>query len=204
VSTDEVFGSLGPTGAFDEETPYHPNSPYAATKAASDMLVRAWRHTYGLPIVITNSSNNYGPRQYPEKLIPVVIQSILHRRPIPVFGDGMQVREWLYVEDHCEALWLVLTRGREGETYCIGGRHERPNLRTVEMICDLVDELRPELGGNSRRLVRFVADRPGHDRRYAMDSTKIERELGWRPRMDFAAGLRQTVAWYMEHVGVAR
>ncbi len=199
VSTDEVFGSLGPEGRFTESTPYHPNSPYAATKAAGDMLVRAWRHTYGLPIVITNSSNNYGPNQYPEKLIPLTIQCVVARKPIPVYGDGMQLRDWLHVDDHCEALWLVLNRGREGETYCISGRSEWPNLRTVEMICDLVDDLRLDLGGNSRRLITFVADRPGHDRRYAMDSGKVERELGWTPKTRFDAGLRQTVAWYLEH-----
>ena len=199
VSTDEVFGSLGATGRFSETTAHAPNSPYAASKSASDMLVRAWQRTYGLPIVVTSSTNNYGPHQYPEKLIPVVIGCLVERRPIPVYGDGLHVRDWLYVEDHCEALWLVLTRGREGETYCIGGGNEWANLRVVELICDVVDELRPALGGNSRRLIRLVADRPGHDRRYAMDASKIERELGWRPQTGFEAGIRRTVGWYFEH-----
>lgn len=199
VSTDEVYGSLGPTGAFTETTPYAPNSPYSASKAASDLLVRAYHHTYGLPAVITHCSNNYGPYQFPEKLIPVVIQSALARQPIPVYGDGRHVRDWLYVLDHVEALWLVLTRGRLGEHYNIGGDNEWPNLRIVERICDLIDEYRPDLGGNSRRLITFVADRPGHDRRYAVDASKIRRELGWQPAHDFAQGLRETVRWYLDH-----
>ncbi|MCS7091299.1 MAG: dTDP-glucose 4,6-dehydratase [Verrucomicrobiota bacterium] len=199
VSTDEVYGSLGPTGYFTETTPYAPNSPYSASKAASDMLVRAYHHTYGLPALITNCSNNYGPYQYPEKLIPVVIQSALQRRPIPVYGDGLNVRDWLYVLDHAEALWQVLTRGRIGETYNIGGNNEWPNLRIVERICDLIDEFRPDLGGHSRRLITFVKDRPGHDRRYAIDATKIRRELGWQPAHSFDQGLRETVRWYLEH-----
>ena len=199
VSTDEVYGSLGPVGKFTEETPYAPNSPYSASKAASDMLVRAYYHTYGLPAVISNCSNNYGPFQFPEKLIPVVIQSVLGRRPIPVYGDGMNVRDWLFVLDHAEALWSVLTKGGSGQTYNIGGNNEWPNLRIVERICDLVDELRPDLGGNSRKLITFVKDRPGHDRRYAIDASKISRELGWKPRHDFEAGLRSTVSWYVEH-----
>ncbi|MBM3883519.1 MAG: dTDP-glucose 4,6-dehydratase [Verrucomicrobia bacterium] len=199
VSTDEVYGSLGPTGAFTESTPYAPNSPYSASKAASDMLVRAYHHTYGLPVVITNCSNNYGPRQFPEKLIPVVIQSLLARKPIPVYGDGLNVRDWLYVEDHAQALWQVLTRGRAGETYNVGGANEWPNLRIVEKLCDLVDELAPELGGQSRRLIAFVKDRPGHDRRYAIDAAKLHRELGWKPAHDFEAGLRLTVRWYLDH-----
>jgi dTDP-glucose 4,6-dehydratase len=199
VSTDEVFGSLGPIGKFCETTPYAPNSPYSASKAGSDMLVRAWHHTYGLPVVITNCANNFGPRQFPEKLIPVVIQSVLARKPIPVYGDGMQVRDWLYVGDHCEAVWEVLMRGRDGETYCIGGNSEWPNIRVVELICDLVDELRPELGGDSRRLITHVADRPGHDRRYAIDASKMERELGWKPSREFQAGIRETVCWYLEN-----
>jgi dTDP-glucose 4,6-dehydratase len=194
-----VYGSLGPTGKFTEESPYAPNSPYSASKAAADMLVRAYHHTYGLPTVITNCSNNYGPFQYPEKLIPVVIQSALNRRPIPVYGDGMNVRDWLFVLDHAEALWSVLQRGGTGQTYNIGGNNEWPNLRIVEQICDLVDELRPGLGGNSRNLITFVRDRLGHDRRYAIDAGKISRELGWEPRHDFEAGLRLTVAWYVEH-----
>jgi dTDP-glucose 4,6-dehydratase len=199
VSTDEVFGSLGPIGKFCETTPYAPNSPYSASKAGSDMLVRAWHHTYGLPVVITNCANNFGPRQFPEKLIPVVIQSVLARKPIPVYGDGMQVRDWLYVGDHCEAVWEVLVRGRDGETYCIGGNSEWPNIRVVELICDLVDELRPELRGDSRRLITHVADRPGHDRRYAIDASKMERELGWKPSREFQAGIRETVCWYLEN-----
>jgi dTDP-glucose 4,6-dehydratase len=199
VSTDEVYGSLGPTGYFTETTPYAPNSPYSASKASSDLLVRAYHHTYGLPAVITNCSNNYGPYQFPEKLIPVVIQSLLARQPVPVYGDGMNVRDWLYVRDHCEALWLVLTRGRDGETYNIGGLNEWPNLRLVELICDLVDELAPHLGGQSRRLITFVKDRPGHDRRYAIDAGKIQRELGWRPAHTFEQGIRETVQWYLTH-----
>jgi dTDP-glucose 4,6-dehydratase len=199
VSTDEVFGSLGPAGCFTETTPYAPNSPYSASKAASDLLVRAYHHTYGLPAVITNCSNNYGPYQFPEKLIPVVIQSCLARRPIPVYGDGLNVRDWLFVRDHAEALWRVLTRGRDGETYNIGGHNEWPNLRIVERICDLVDELAPHLGGHTRRLITFVPDRPGHDRRYAIDASKIQRELGWSPAHTFERGLRETVQWYLDH-----
>jgi dTDP-glucose 4,6-dehydratase len=199
VSTDEVFGSLGPTGYFCETTPYAPNSPYSASKAGSDMLVRAWHHTYGMPIVITNCSNNYGPYQYPEKLIPVVIQSVLARRPIPVYGDGLNVRDWLYVVDHCEALWQVLKRGQDGETYCIGGCNEWANIRIVELICDLIDELRPSAGGKSRQLVEFVKDRPGHDRRYAIDASKVISELNWKPAHSFEEGLRETVRWYLNH-----
>jgi dTDP-glucose 4,6-dehydratase len=199
VSTDEVFGSLGATGFFTETTPYAPNSPYSASKAASDMLVRACHHTYGLPALITNCSNNYGPRQFPEKLIPVVIQSILARQPIPVYGDGMNVRDWLYVGDHCEALWTVLTQGKPGETYNVGGNNEKANLHLVQQICDLIDEMKPELGGGSRRLITFVTDRPGHDRRYAIDAGKIERELGWTPAHTFETGIRETVAWYLRN-----
>ncbi|MGD0087730.1 MAG: dTDP-glucose 4,6-dehydratase [Verrucomicrobiota bacterium] len=199
VSTDEVYGSLGPTGLFEETTPYAPNSPYSASKAASDMLVRAHHHTYGLPTVITNCSNNYGPYQFPEKLIPVVIQSVLARRPVPVYGDGLNVRDWLYVRDHAEALWLVLTRGKPGETYNIGGHNEWANLRIVELICDLIDELAPRLGGDSRQLISFVKDRPGHDRRYAIDATKIKNELGWTPAHKFEQGIRETIQWYLDH-----
>jgi dTDP-glucose 4,6-dehydratase len=199
VSTDEVFGSLGPTGYFTETTPYAPNSPYSASKAASDMLVRAYHHTYGLPAVITNCSNNYGPFQFPEKLIPVVIQSLLARKPVPVYGDGMNVRDWLYVRDHAQALWLVLTRGRDGETYNIGGHNEWANLRIVELICDIVDELAPKAGGNSRKLISFVKDRLGHDRRYAIDASKIQRELGWTPAHRFEDGIRETVRWYLDN-----
>jgi dTDP-glucose 4,6-dehydratase len=182
VSTDEVYGSLGATGFFTETTPYAPNSPYSSSKASSDMLVRAYHHTYGLPTVITNCSNNYGPYQFPEKLIPVVIQSILARKPVPVYGDGLNVRDWLYVRDHDEALWLVLTRGKLGETYNIGGHNEWANLHIVQLICDTIDEFVPKLGGDSRKLITFVKDRLGHDRRYAIDASKIQRELGWTPR----------------------
>lgn len=199
VSTDEVFGSLGPTGFFTETTPYAPNSPYSASKAASDMLVRAYHHTYGLPAVITNCSNNYGPYQFPEKLIPVVIQSALSRKPIPVYGDGMNVRDWLYVRDHAEALWTIMSRGKIGETYNIGGRNEWPNIRIVETICDLIDEFKPDAGGHTRKLIQFVKDRPGHDRRYAIDASKIERELGWTPAHKFEGGIRETVRWYIDN-----
>ena len=197
VSTDEVYGSLGSTGLFTETTPYAPNSPYSASKASSDLLVRAYHHTYGMPTVITNCSNNYGPYQFPEKLIPVVIQSVLERKPVPVYGDGMNVRDWLYVRDHAEALWVVLRQGRVGQTYNIGGHNEWANLRIVELICDLVDELQPQLGGGSRRLITFVKDRLGHDRRYAIDATKIKNELGWLPAHTFEKGIRETVNWYI-------
>ncbi len=201
ASTDEVYGSLGPTGRFTESTPYAPNSPYSASKAAADMLVRSCHHTYGLNTVITNCSNNYGPFQFPEKLIPVVIQSVLARQPIPVYGDGMNVRDWLFVRDHAEALWLALSRGQAGETYNIGGHNEWANLRIVELICDLIDEMAPQLGGHSRKLITFVKDRPGHDRRYAIDASKIERELGWRPAHTFESGIRETVRWYLDKQG---
>jgi dTDP-glucose 4,6-dehydratase len=197
VSTDEVYGSLGATGYFTESTPYAPNSPYSASKASSDFLVRSYHHTYRLPVVTTNCSNNYGPYQFPEKLIPVIIENVLARRPIPVYGDGMNVRDWLYVRDHAEALWQVLTRGNDGETYNIGGHNEWANLRIVELICDLMDELAPQWGGNSRQFITFVKDRPGHDRRYAIDAGKIERELGWKPAHTFETGLRETVQWYL-------
>jgi dTDP-glucose 4,6-dehydratase len=199
VSTDEVYGSLGAGGYFTETTPYAPNSPYSASKAASDLLVRAYHHTYGLPVVTTNCSNNYGPYQFPEKLIPVIIEAICHRRPIPVYGDGLNVRDWLYVGDHAEALWQVLTRGRDGETYNIGGHNECSNIRIVEMICDTMDTLAPHLGGGSRRLIQFVKDRPGHDRRYAIDAGKIQKELGWRPAHTFETGLRETIQWYLDN-----
>jgi dTDP-glucose 4,6-dehydratase len=199
VSTDEVYGSLGPTGYFSETTPYAPNSPYSASKASSDLLVRAYHHTYGLPVVTTNCSNNYGPYQFPEKLIPVIIQAIWRRQPIPVYGDGLNVRDWLYVRDHAEALWLVLTRGRDAETYNIGGHNEWSNLRIVELICDLMDAMAPQLGGKSRRLITFVKDRPGHDRRYAIDAGKIEKELGWKPAHTFETGIRETIQWYLDN-----
>ena len=199
VSTDEVYGSLGPTGRFTETTPYAPNSPYSASKASSDLLVRAYHHTYGLPVVITNCSNNFGPYQFPEKLIPVIIQCVLARQPIPIYGDGTNVRDWLYVIDHAEALWQVLTRGRDGEVYNIGGNNEQPNIRIVELICDLIDEMAPHLGGSSRKLISFVKDRPGHDRRYAIDASKIQRELGWKPAHTFECSLRDTVRWYLDN-----
>jgi dTDP-glucose 4,6-dehydratase len=199
VSTDEVYGSLGATGFFVETTPYAPNSPYSASKASSDMLVRAYHHTYGMNTVITNCSNNYGPLQFPEKLIPVVIQNVLARKPLPVYGDGMNVRDWLYVRDHAEALWQVATRGKEAETYNIGGHNEWANIKIVELICDLIDELSPQLGGNSRKLISFVKDRPGHDRRYAIDATKIKNELGWVPAHTFETGIRETVKWYIDN-----
>lgn len=200
VSTDEVYGSLGPNDpAFNETTSCAPNSPYSASKAASDMLVRSYHHTYGLPALITRCSNNYGPYQFPEKLIPVVIQSVLNRQSIPVYGDGQNVRDWLHVGDHCQALWTVLTRGKVGETYNVGGQNELANLHLVQQICDVIDELNPSLGGNSRSLITFVTDRPGHDRRYAIDSCKIQRELGWKPAHTFEAGIHETVAWYLDH-----
>jgi dTDP-glucose 4,6-dehydratase len=199
VSTDEVYGSLGATGLFTETTPYAPNSPYSASKASSDMLVHAYHHTYGLPTVITNCSNNYGPFQFPEKLVPVIIQNVLVRKAIPVYGDGMNVRDWLYVRDHAEALWTVLGKGKLGETYNIGGHNEWANLRIVELICDTIDEFMPQLGGDSRKLISFVKDRAGHDRRYAIDATKIQRELGWTPAHKFEQGIRETIRWYLDH-----
>jgi dTDP-glucose 4,6-dehydratase len=200
VSTDEVFGSLGPRGAFTEETPYAPNSPYSASKAAADHFVRAFHHTYGLPTLTTNCSNNYGPYQFPEKLIPLMILNALEGKPLPVYGDGGNIRDWLYVEDHCRAVRLVLQSGRLGETYNIGGRCERTNLQVVRALCAAVDELRPALPhAPCSSLITFVADRPGHDRRYAIDCSKIERELGWAPLEDFESGLRRTVQWYLDH-----
>jgi dTDP-glucose 4,6-dehydratase len=198
VSTDEVYGSLGPTGAFTETTPYAPNSPYSASKAASDHFVRAFHHTYGLPVLTTNCSNNYGPRQFPEKLIPLMILNAVHGKPLPIYGDGLNVRDWLYVEDHCRAIEAVIQRGRPGEVYNIGGNCERTNRAIVEHICRIVDELCPQLMHRPcSQLVRFVADRPGHDRRYAIDCTKIERELGWSPEVTFEEGLRHTIEWYL-------
>jgi dTDP-glucose 4,6-dehydratase len=201
VSTDEVFGSLGAEGFFTETTPYAPNSPYAASKASADHLVRAYFHTYGLPALTTNCSNNYGPYQFPEKLIPLVILNALEEKALPIYGDGKNVRDWLYVGDHCEALHLAAEKGTPGQTYNIGGRCERTNLDLVSALCDALDRLAPRArsGAAYRDLITFVADRPGHDRRYAIDSTKIERELGWRPRTSFGEGLMQTVAWYLEH-----
>ena len=201
VSTDEVFGSLEPDDpAFHEGTPYSPRSPYAASKAASDHLARAWQHTYGLPVLISNCSNNYGPYHFPEKLIPLTLINILLGRPIPVYGDGRNVRDWLYVEDHCRALDRILEAGAPGRTYCIGGCNEVANLDLVHQLCDLMDELAPELPVQpSRDLIRFVADRPGHDRRYAIDASRLQHELGWQPQVTVAEGLRRTVAWYLAH-----
>jgi len=200
VSTDEVYGSLGPTGEFSETTPYAPNSPYSASKAASDHFVRAFHHTYGLPVLITNCSNNYGPFQFPEKLIPLMILNALEGKPLPVYGDGSNVRDWLYVEDHCRAIRRVLQSGRSGEVYNIGGNCERTNLQVVRAICEAVDELRPGLPhAPCSSLITFVKDRPGHDLRYAIDATKIQRELGWHPEHDFESGLRRTVQWYLDN-----
>lgn len=198
ISTDEVFGSLGATGRFSEATPYDPRSPYSASKAGSDHLVQAWHHTYGLPVVLTNCSNNYGPWQFPEKLIPVVILKAAAGEPIPLYGDGANVRDWLYVEDHVEALLLAATSGELGRSYCVGGHGERTNKQVVQAICALMDELRPA-GSPHAGLITPVADRPGHDRRYAIDPERISTELGWQPRHDFNQGLRETVAWYLAH-----
>ncbi len=197
VSTDEVFGALGPTGKFREDTPYAPNSPYSASKAGSDHLVRAYHHTYGLPVLTTNCSNNYGPRQHPEKLIPLAISRMVRGEPIPIYGDGQQVRDWLYVEDHCAGIETVLAAGRLGEVYCIGGDNEQRNLDLVDRLCDLVDAHLGRPQGTSRALKTFVTDRPGHDRRYAIDATRMREELGWRPEVDFGTGLERTVAWYL-------
>jgi len=208
VSTDEVYGSLGPSGRFSEDTPYAPNSPYAASKASADHLVRAYGKTYGLPVVITNCSNNYGPYQFPEKLIPLVTLNAVDGRPLPIYGDGGNVRDWLYVDDHCSGLLLVLQRGRVGEKYNVGGGGEQNNLEIVDRICDALEELRPAASNAAlrhagvdtyRQLKTFVPDRPGHDRRYAIDASKIRRELGWAPRRSFDAGVRETVRWYLEH-----
>jgi dTDP-glucose 4,6-dehydratase len=200
VSTDEVYGSLSADApAFTETHPYEPNSPYSASKAASDHLVRAWHHTYGLPAVTTNCSNNYGPYHFPEKLIPLMIVNALAGKPLPVYGDGQQVRDWLYVGDHCNAIRAVLAGGRLGETYNIGGWNEKPNIEIVKTVCALLDELRPDPAGSYTRLITYVKDRPGHDRRYAIDARKIERELGWRPAETFDSGIRKTVQWYLAH-----
>ncbi|HER27568.1 MAG TPA: dTDP-glucose 4,6-dehydratase, partial [Rhodospirillales bacterium] len=200
VSTDEVYGSLGATGLFTEESQYQPNSPYSASKASSDHLVRAWHETYGLPTVVTNCTNNYGPYQFPEKLIPVVILKILAGEAVPVYGKGENVRDWLYVEDHAQALWRVAEQGIVGQTYCIGGHHEVQNIDIVKGICALMDELAPSHDGKPHDgLITFVEDRPGHDLRYAMDISKIDRDLGWSPDETFESGLRQTVLWYLEN-----
>ncbi|MBS7777063.1 dTDP-glucose 4,6-dehydratase [Acidovorax sp. CCYZU-2555] len=199
VSTDEVYGSLAPDApAFTESHNYEPNSPYSASKAASDHLVRAWHHTYGLPVLTTNCSNNYGPLHFPEKLIPLMIVNALAGKPLPIYGDGMQVRDWLYVKDHCSAIRRVLESGRLGETYNVGGWNEKPNVEIVNMVCTLLDELRPRADGLSyREQISYVKDRPGHDRRYAIDARKLERELGWKPAETFETGIRKTVQWYL-------
>jgi dTDP-glucose 4,6-dehydratase len=200
VSTDEVYGSLGAAGKFRETTAYAPNSPYSASKAASDHLVRAYHHTYGLPVLVSHCSNNYGPYQFPEKLIPLVTLNAVEGKLLPVYGDGRQVRDWLFVEDHCRALAAILSQGKPGEVYNVGGDSEQSNLEVVQAICRLVDELRPDLPHvPCESLITHVTDRPGHDRRYAIDAGKIRRELHWAPREDFASGLRRTVQWYLEH-----
>ena len=200
VSTDEVYGSLAPSDApFTEDKTYEPNSPYSASKAASDHLVRAWHHTYGLPVLTTNCSNNYGPYHFPEKLIPLMIVNALAGKALPIYGDGQNVRDWLYVTDHASAIRAVLAGGRLGETYNIGGWNEMTNLDIVHTVCELLDELRPAPEGSYKRLITYVKDRPGHDRRYAIDARKIERELGWRPAETFATGIRKTIAWYLDH-----
>ncbi len=201
VSTDEVFGSLGATGLFSETTPYAPNSPYSASKAASDHLVRAYHETYGLPVTISNCSNNYGPYQFPEKLVPLMILNALEGKALPVYGDGLQVRDWLYVDDHCSAIWAVMGRGTLGRVYCVGGRCEKPNIEVVHRICDLVDEHAPVLPGEAARrsLITHVKDRLGHDRRYAVDSSRIEQELGWRQAETFESGFEKTVGWYLSN-----
>ncbi|MFT3956807.1 MAG: dTDP-glucose 4,6-dehydratase [Piscinibacter sp.] len=205
VSTDEVYGSLAPAApAFTEQHRYEPNSPYAASKASADHLVRAWHHTYKLPVLTTNCSNNYGPFHFPEKLIPLMIVNALAGKPLPVYGDGMQVRDWLYVGDHCRAIRTVLERGVPGEHYNIGGWNEQANIDIVKQVCALLDEMQPDPAGPRARLITHVADRPGHDRRYAIDARRIERELGWRPQETFASGLRRTVRWYLDHADWVR
>ena len=200
VSTDEVYGSLGPAGYFTEDTPYRPNSPYSASKAASDHLVRAYHKTYGLPATISNCSNNYGPFQFPEKLIPLVIVNALEGKTLPIYGDGQNVRDWLYVDDHCEAVWTVMKGGKRGDTYNIGGQAEMENITIVRMVCDILDEITAPLPGRSRReLIAFVTDRAGHDRRYAIDFSKLHNELNWAPRESFASGLRKTIGWYLKN-----
>ncbi|WP_338431695.1 dTDP-glucose 4,6-dehydratase [Synechococcus elongatus] len=199
ISTDEVYGSLEETGLFTEETRYDPRSPYSASKASSDHLVRAWHHTYGLPVLVTNCSNNYGPWQFPEKLIPVIILNAIAGNPLPIYGDGGNIRDWLYVEDHARALEQVLLNGQVGATYNIGGFNERTNLQVVETLCDLLDELKPR-SQSYRQQMEFVRDRPGHDRRYAIDASRIEKELGWQPQESFESGLRKTVSWYLNHL----
>jgi dTDP-glucose 4,6-dehydratase len=199
VSTDEVYGSLGPTGLFTEETAYDPSSPYSASKAASDHLVRAYQRTYGIQATVSNCSNNYGPYHFPEKLIPLMILNLLEGKELPVYGDGLNVRDWLFVDDHAEALWVILTRGRSGQTYNVGGNNEWTNIAIVKRLIELVAELRGEPASEFSKLIRYVKDRPGHDRRYAIDSSKLQRELGWAPKHDLDGGLRETVRWYTEN-----
>ena len=199
VSTDEVYGSLGPTGKFTEDTPYDPRSPYAASKASSDFLVRAWHETYGLPVILTNCSNNYGPYHFPEKLIPLVILNALNGKPLPIYGDGKNIRDWLYVEDHADALLLVLERGELGRSYNIGGENERTNLELIKTLCGILDRLRPRENGNYENLITFVTDRPGHDARYAINPSRIRDELGWQPSVTLDEGLEKTVRWYLDN-----
>jgi len=200
ISTDEVFGSLGKNGFFTEETPYKPNSPYSASKASSDHLVRAYHKTYDLPMTISNCSNNYGPYQFPEKLIPLMILNALENRPLPVYGEGRNIRDWLYVKDHCLAIWTIMKRGKRGETYNIGGDHEMENIKVVEIICDILDEIQDRDRNQSRReLISFVKDRPGHDLRYAIDFTKLKNDLGWSPKESFESGIRKTIQWYLHN-----
>jgi dTDP-glucose 4,6-dehydratase len=198
ISTDEVYGTLGETGAFSETTPYAPNSPYSASKASSDMIVRSYFHTYGMNVVTTNCSNNYGPKQHSEKLIPTIMRKALSREPIPIYGNGTNVRDWLYVIDHCEGIDLVFQKGKPGETYNVGGRNEWQNIRIVEKICDILDEKRPLNNGSYRQFMTFVQDRPGHDKRYAIDASRLENELGWRAKETFATGIVKTVDWYLQ------
>ena len=199
ISTDEVYGSLGATGLFTEKTPYDPRSPYSASKASSDHMVRAWHHTFGLPVLLSNCSNNYGPYHFPEKLIPLVILNALDGKPLPIYGKGENIRDWLFVEDHARALWLIDRKGKVGETYNIGGRNERTNLQVVQAICRILDKLRPKASGSYADQITFVTDRPGHDLRYAIDADKLRNELGWEPREDFDSGLELTVRWYLEN-----
>lgn len=200
ISTDEVFGTLAQTGLFSEQTPYRPNSPYAASKAASDHLLNAWHKTFGLPVLLTNCSNNYGPYQFPEKLVPLMIINCLHEKPLPVYGQGVNIRDWLYVDDHCRALWQVLHDGRVGESYNIGGGNELKNIDVVKSICAIMDKIKPRTDGKSyQELITFVSDRPGHDYRYAIDFSKIKKELGWEPSHSYHSGLEKTVNWYIDH-----
>jgi dTDP-glucose 4,6-dehydratase len=199
VSTDEVYGSLGETGLFTETTPYSPNSPYSASKASSDHLVRAYHHTYGLPVLTTNCSNNYGPYQFPEKLIPLIITKALNFESLPVYGDGKNIRDWLFVEDHCSAIETVITAGKVGEVYNVGGNEEKQNIQVVHALCDILDELRPVDGKSRRDLITYVKDRPGHDQRYAIDSSKLQTQLNWEPTESFESGIKKTVQWYLDN-----